>query len=294
MRGIAFALALLVAVASPAHADEPGEPTHDKRVPLGESFTRAELTALGVVLALDLALVAFQDAIVDRLGPPSFGPPPGIDVAISDALDQERPYLRRIPDRLGQLVLPMATGAFYVSDALLVWVRGRGWAGDLNADHELLAFLEAFGATVLVNQTAKLAIGRWRPEIELRGRDPATDDEATLSFFSLHSSSSFCIAAFVSRDLGDHLARRGAGVFWARIVPSAALYGLAAWIGYSRIVDQRHYFTDVLTGALVGTAAGNLAYSFHFDSTGRPRRRHKRVDLHLTAFPGGMAVGGSF
>ena len=69
------------------------------------------------------------------------------------------------------------------------------------------------------------------------------------------------------------------------------LYGAAAVVGLSRIVDQRHYFTDVALGAAVGTAVGQLTYALHFDWDGRPRRRHA---VSVTPMPGGAAVTGSF
>ncbi len=44
------------------------------------------------------------------------------------------------------------------------------------------------------------------------------------------------------------------------------LYGWASYVGYSRIRDSKHYLTDVIVGAAVGTVISNLLYTLHFAS----------------------------
>jgi membrane-associated phospholipid phosphatase len=123
-----------------------------------------------------------------------------------------------------------------------------------------------------------------------------------LSFFSGHATSSFTIAAFVNRDLGDWLVVRplasshpAVKIVVGRVLPAAGRHGVATLVGVSRIVDQAHYLSDVGVGALVGTAIGNAVSALHFDGLGRPRRWHVR-DVHASAvpFPGGVAVAGTF
>jgi membrane-associated phospholipid phosphatase len=86
------------------------------------------------------------------------------------------------------------------------------------------------------NTLIKLAIRRSRPELE--GLPPLTGTPTQLSFPSAHSSTSFAAALLYSR-LG---------------APAAPLYGLAGALAFSRLYLGVHYPSDVLAGALLGSA----------------------------------------
>src|SRR5262249_44645283 len=162
-------------------------------------------------------------------------------------------------------------------------------------DHRLWAYMEAIGWTALVTGVTKVAVGRDRPYVvldhpELAG--PAREDQ--LSFFSGHASVSFCAASFVALDVSNRLSaggRRDAGtarrLLPGRIAPYAVALGIAGLIGVSRIIDQQHWASDVLVGAVVGTAAAHIAYLAHLDTRGRPRRR---LGADPLARPGAIAV----
>lgn len=91
-------------------------------------------------------------------------------------------------------------------------------------------------ATYGANTLVKLAIRRQRPD--LPGLPPLAGAPTRLSFPSAHSSTSFA-AALAYRRLG---------------VPAAPLYGLAGGLALSRLYLGLHYPSDVLAGALFGTA----------------------------------------
>src|SRR5947207_2597050 len=60
--------------------------------------------------------------------------------------------------------------------------------------------------TLGITQAVKVGIGRDRPDLALaRSAAASTSTDSHLSFFSGHSSSSFCLAAFVHRDISDWL-----------------------------------------------------------------------------------------
>ncbi|MGN6372715.1 MAG: phosphatase PAP2 family protein [Solirubrobacteraceae bacterium] len=91
-------------------------------------------------------------------------------------------------------------------------------------------------ATYGLNTLVKLAVRRRRPD--LPGLPPLASAPTQLSFPSAHSSTSFA-AALAYRRLG---------------VPAAPLYGLAGGLALSRLYLGLHYPSDVLAGALLGSA----------------------------------------
>jgi hypothetical protein len=103
--------------------------------------------------------------------------------------------------------------------------------------------------------------------ITRRQRPDNSDDR---SFFSGHTSLTFVTSAFLFREI-DHALDEGS---WLRSSPAlrtalklsaaAMLYGWAGYVGYSRILDNKHYLSDVLVGAAVGALIGNIMYNGYF------------------------------
>lgn len=118
---------------------------------------------------------------------------------------------------------------------------------------------EALVLTAGLTQITKYAFGRTRPYVltqRQERRDFVASPDDNLSFFSGHTSSTFALAVAA----GTTASLRGyqaAPALWAVGVPLAAL------AGYLRIAADRHYVSDVLTGALVGTAVGVLIPWLH-------------------------------
>lgn len=108
--------------------------------------------------------------------------------------------------------------------------------------------LESVTTTALLAQVVKFTVGRERPFVHhATGRAHESDDD--LSFFSGHTSIAFALAA--SAGIVAHQRHYGAEpLIWA----GGML--LAAATGYLRVAADKHYLTDVLVGAGVGTAVG--------------------------------------
>lgn len=99
----------------------------------------------------------------------------------------------------------------------------------------------------------------------LTDRDrPNNEDDR--SFFSGHTSLTFATSSFLYREVDDFLddwsVTKHDDVLRTslKVGSFAALYGWASYVGYSRMRDSKHYFTDVLIGATVGTLIGNFLY----------------------------------
>ncbi len=104
------------------------------------------------------------------------------------------------------------------------------------------AFRRAAGAVAgayVLNTSLKLIVRRRRPQ--LAGLPPLTGTPTGLSFPSAHASTSFAGALAYSR-LG---------------LPAAPLYALAGGLAISRLYLGVHYPSDVLGGALLGSAVAS-------------------------------------
>lgn len=95
--------------------------------------------------------------------------------------------------------------------------------------------------TYVANTALKLLVRRPRPQ--LPDLPPLTGTPTQLSFPSAHAATSFAGARFYAR-MG---------------LPAAPLYGLAGAFALSRLYLGVHYPSDVLGGALLGTAIAAVA-----------------------------------
>ncbi len=157
-----------------------------------------------------------------------------------------------------------------LSDALLfgivpgfalasLYALGRVEGDRTSARENLLALSETLLAAGLITQITKYAVGRERPFLRTQrdnGETVTHGPDDNLSFFSGHTSLTFALAVGAGSiaSLRDY---ERAPWIWAIGMPLAAL------TGYLRIAADRHYFTDVLTGALVGSAVGVLIPWLH-------------------------------
>ena len=103
-----------------------------------------------------------------------------------------------------------------------------------DADGRMM-FYKSFGATAGITYTVKYSVNRTRP------------NGADYSFPSGHTSASFSSAAYICQRYGYKQGRLA--------------YLAAAFVGWSRIQANKHYTTDVLAGAALGSATGFLLTS---------------------------------
>jgi membrane-associated phospholipid phosphatase len=150
--------------------------------------------------------------------------------------------------------LPRTLGRFEAASGL---AGGLYLLGGVTHHPELhragLRALESLAISSVGTTALKLAVGRARPG-DGREEDtfhPFRLSSASWSFPSGHTSAVFAVAGALSAELGrDHP--------W---VPFVA-YPTAAWVGVGRVVDGRHWATDVLAGAVVGVLSARLADSW--------------------------------
>lgn len=147
----------------------------------------------------------------------------------------------------------LATGA---ATAILL-SRSRRGEGGVVAQEDMVVLAEALDVTAALTEWAKVLFRRPRP---VRYGPEATQYLAPdngLSFPSSHTSVAFAAAAAYASILD----RRGlVGRHRSEV---ALLFTGAAVTGTLRVVARKHFPTDVLAGALLGTAIGWVVPAVH-------------------------------
>ena len=110
-----------------------------------------------------------------------------------------------------------------------------------------LLALESFALASLVTRIPKTLVGRERPD-NWQGYGPYAIKGPFKgnSFPSGHTTASFAVASVIATQFRD-----------SKWIPVTA-YTVAGLAGLSRIYDNKHWLTDVVAGATVGTLVGNM------------------------------------
>ncbi len=144
----------------------------------------------------------------------------------------------------------------------LALTGGTTLVGSMIDNNDVKQFgIMSFKALALAEAMAlslKIAVGRSRP---YRGTDPDllqpfAFDRDRFSFPSGHTAHAFALATVLSRRFGSS----------HRWVPYMT-YGLASTTAVSRVLERKHWATDVVAGAAVGILAGRLV-GMNSDSQG--------------------------
>lgn len=136
-------------------------------------------------------------------------------------------------------------------------VAGAVWGGGVLADSPRWrdTGLMMGEAAVIADAAAfvlKQSVGRARP-LTGSGKGsfrPFRFESDFDSFPSMHTASSFAMASVITRTSGS--------------VPVGVLsYATAAFVGFSRMYDDKHWASDVLLGAAIGELAGRVVTNHH-------------------------------
>ena len=111
----------------------------------------------------------------------------------------------------------------------------------------------------VITQTIKAAAHRTRP------------NGGNHSFPSGHTSATFATASVIQQHYG-----------WKAGAP---LYALGAYVSVSRMVDNKHWASDVVFGTAIGIVSGRAASFGHVP---------QRISVAPSVLPGGFAIVGSF
>lgn len=184
------------------------------------------------------------------------------------------------PDRAAALSHGAVALAYALPVAGLV-VVDRGASGTYWRD--VLVVANSYALTQLTTDVAKRTFRRSRPPVVF-DRQPIHVAGDVHSYFSGHTSTAFAAVTSAATIAARRGRRHARWIGWTGV-------GLASAAGYLRMAADRHYLTDVLTGAALGSAIG-LAVPRLFDG-GRPGPRWARARLQISTVGGGVGVVGA-
>jgi membrane-associated phospholipid phosphatase len=160
-------------------------------------------------------------------------------------------------DTASNVAVTTFTVAPILLDALDVHLSGGSWS---SYGIDLVVMLEALTINGALNETMKLTVRRPRPLVydPVAGSDDLTQPDSYLSFYSGHTSST----AAVTMAYATTFALRhpdSPALLW---IYGGAAVGTAT-MGLLRVLAGKHFPTDVLAGAAVGSAVGLVVPRLH-------------------------------
>ena len=142
---------------------------------------------------------------------------------------------------------------------------------------DAIPVIEGVLAAQLFTQVVKLTFGRQRPYAHFATAPLTPSSEDNLSFSSGHTSIAFAFAAGAGY-VAHRRRLRLEPVIWASGL------ALAATTAYLRIAADKHYLTDTLAGAAIGSAAGLFV----------PRLTGALPEMEVVPTRSGIALAGTF
>jgi membrane-associated phospholipid phosphatase len=199
--------------------------------------------------------------------------PGTIDGNLSKSVRWSNPQTANTLSNVMQFAVPVGVMGFGLIQAYRFDDPAAGWS-------DVLLITQATSLAMLANVIVKYSVGRARPYVWQGTPDlyPSATD-ANVSFFSGHVT--FVFAVVVS----------GSTLFFMQDMPGAPWVlglGLAAasFTAYLRMAADKHYLSDVLVSAGVGSLVGwAVPYLFH-----RPGRNGAPQAGDLMPAPGGIAI----
>ena len=270
-------------------ASPPASPSQSPRAPAVEPFTEFRVRPI-----LDLTITVGAAAPSLALGYwverslPLRMPTPGAeaDVGRFDSVALGR--FQEAPAIASDVLLAVSVAAPLVYNAVEAGLRRRGWGAVrgrgfwVRYGTDVLIFAQAIAINSLLTEVLKSAIERPRPftYLDPADVDPDVRDElerrqqrfdADRSFPSGHTSTAFTAVTAGATLLTIKMLGRSR---WAIAMAWVGGAAVATTTGAMRVLAGRHFPSDVVTSALLGTAVGAAVPLAHW----RPPRAGDRAD----------------
>jgi membrane-associated phospholipid phosphatase len=225
-------------------------------------------TITGVTLALWVLPEFFKSSLVPDTA--RWITPPGIDVSVRTALVWPDPTPAALTSDVLVAAIPLGLGLWDFLEA-----NAAGGLG--TAAEDLMVITQAMTVAGALTTVVRYTTVRMRPYAYYGEGTGAPEDR--LSFWSGHTTTAFSAAA----SAGYVAQVRGYGSWpWVYAVGFTA----ASAVSYFRVAGDKHWMTDVVVGAVVGTGVGFLVPWLHRNNPG--------LSLRVVPLSQGLAVAGRF
>ena len=213
-----------------------------------------------------VGLFTWRDAVLMGAFITATGMVKPLDKSVAKSLQDSTVQANRTLGDVASFVRDVATPySFYIGAGLYAYGK---IAKDRKAADLGLHGTEALVVGQLLGTVLKGTFGRARPHVNIDnpddfqfGRGFQKGKESYRSFPSGHTISAFAAAAAVTSETSR---------WWpnTRWVVGPLLYGGAAMAGASRMYNNKHWFSDVMMGAAIGTFAGLKVVRWHHSHPG--------------------------
>jgi len=147
-------------------------------------------------------------------------------------------FSKYVSEPMGSGVYPLiAVASFYAQG--LIWNNERSKKIAMNC-------VKSYLISNSFARLSKIVFSRQRPSVDPPDANKWFMGNHNSSFFSGHTTTAFSVATVIAEEYRETV--------WVPIVS----YTLASCAGLSRIRDNQHWASDVITGALIGFATGQL------------------------------------
>ncbi|KAK7197953.1 phosphatidic acid phosphatase protein-like protein [Novymonas esmeraldas] len=162
---------------------------------------------------------------------------------------------------------------------LYPWIRAQLWSAGLQFC--VLAVLKVYAGRLRPDYLSRLKTAGYT-SADKKLPDPQTDltffcglmaehpalKEGRLSFPSGHSSTSFAVFTIVSLFFVAHLRPFARHASFARLMVCLLPLAVSTMCAVSRTRDNKHHFSDIIAGSLIGIASALLAFHGSFRQVG--------------------------
>lgn len=277
MRPLAIAVGVVLLAAPAAQgprASDVPEPTA-----IASPVSTVDLTALKVNWAVDgaitgatLAIWVLPEFFKGSLAPAEarWTTPPGIDVTARTALVWSNPAPAALTSDVLVAAVPLGL-------ALWDFFEAEAAGGLRTAAEDLLVITEAMTVAGAATTVVRYTTARIRPYAYYGQGTGVPEDH--LSFWSGHTTTAFSAAA-----AAGYVAQSRGYSSWPWVY--AVGFTAAGAVSYFRVAGDKHWMTDVVVGAVMGTGIGFLVPWLHRNDPG--------LSLRVVPLSQGLAVAGRF
>jgi len=170
-----------------------------------------------------------------------------------------------LDNTFGSVITPVAGTAVLVL-ADLIWPQDQA---SRDVFQDLYLYTGGLFGNKGLNDAVKGLVARPRPYVGAEAETDVVRPHSSWTydhnaFWSGHSSSSFFVSTFLNNRLHSVMRREMSSEQYNswKWVSSTVLYGWASFVGLSRVHALKHYFSDVLVGAIAGILVAELYYGF--------------------------------